>query len=92
MATADTTEPTAAPTTVPSAPNADPATAVVAAAPAPATTLEMVRLDFDMAAAGGFGGGWLRKDELTTHLYRMNMGAVLAPPWVVAHHRRYDGL
>src|SRR5829696_9621801 len=44
-----TTEPSAAPSTVPAAPKNDPTTALVAAAPAPAMTLLTVR-------SGGAGG------------------------------------
>jgi hypothetical protein len=50
------TDPTAAPTTVPSAPNADPTTAAVTAAPAPAITLLTVRPGFAAGAGGGFDG------------------------------------
>jgi hypothetical protein len=62
-ATAETTDPTAAPTTVPSAPKTDPATALVAAAPAPAMTLLTVRPAFGAAAGDGGGGGAFRNDE-----------------------------
>src|SRR6185312_10449175 len=73
-ATAETTDPTAAPTTVPSAPNTDPTTAVVAAAPAPATILLTVRLGF-AAPRGGGCEGWLRNDEVITLRYRTPFGA-----------------
>jgi hypothetical protein len=76
-ATADTTDPTAAPTTVPSAPNEDPTTAVVTAAPAPATTLLMVRPDYG-AVPGGEFEGWLRNDDVITIRYRATCGAALA--------------
>jgi hypothetical protein len=86
-ATAETTDPTAAPTTVPSAPNTDPTTAVVAAAPAPATILLTVRLD--LAAAPG---GELRNDEVITLRYRLGRWRALSGALVATHHRRSRGL
>ncbi len=90
-ATAETTDPTAAPTTVPSAPKEDPTTAVVAAAPAPATTLLRFRLPFGPPERGRFGGA-SRNDELMTSGLSDGARADVSQPCVLNASSQVGGL